>query len=124
MQGTTALVDGCSVPSGGVQEHDGPVYLLSPHLSVAEIEPTYLIYPSDVGDQARPHSQQNRLEHDETCSRGFYCGTNWPRAKRILPYKASAPYKREVMSPVGVSDRHKGQLAMPSKLRECVRLKN
>ena len=36
--------------------------------------------------------QQNRLEHDGTCSRRFYCGTNWPRAKRILPCKASAPY--------------------------------
>ena len=62
MWGTTALrpdatasVDGCSVPSGGVQEHNSPVYLLSPHLSVAEIELTYLIYSSDVGDRARPH---------------------------------------------------------------------
>ena len=53
-----ASVDGCSVPSSGVQEHDGPVYLQSPHLSVAEIEPTYLIYPSDVGDRARPHMYQ------------------------------------------------------------------
>ena len=63
VRGTTALclawlpqVDSCSVPSGGAQKRDSPVYLLSPHLSVAEIEPTYLIYPSNVGDQARPHN--------------------------------------------------------------------
>ena len=56
-----ASVDCYSVPSGGVQEHDGPVYLLSPHLSVAEIEPTYLIYPPDVGDRARPHIVEQTL---------------------------------------------------------------
>ena len=49
-------VDSCSAPSGSAQKRNGPVYLLSPHLSVAKIEPTYLIYPSDVGDRDRPHT--------------------------------------------------------------------
>lgn len=36
-------VDGCSAPMTA-QKRASPVYLESPHLSVAEIEPPYLIY--------------------------------------------------------------------------------
>ena len=43
------------------------MYLLSPHLSVAEIEPTYLIYPSDVGDRVRPHIEWTRGQRVLCC---------------------------------------------------------
>ena len=81
--------NGCSVPSSA-QKRSSPVYLQSPHLSVAEIEPTYLIYPSDVGDRARPHISY----HQDNWSDLLPC-MDWAQA--ILPHETTglSPYEIE-----------------------------
>ena len=72
---------GCSVPIEA-QELVEPVYLFSPHLSVAEIEPTYPINTLRCGSQS-PSSQfsnslQSRQDIVFSTSRGTECKENNP----------------------------------------------